>query len=190
MSSQKKNITSSKLHSSDEKSISSSSTLEIDIDRKETILCNEPLCPSPQIDIDRKDLMSDEDIGRSANTTIINKTVKGLCCSDEQPCCSSSVKNTSGKSDACAETQPEEPPVWLCDIKNVRCAFCRNQLTKKCIQCQILKKKEKCKVAWGKCSHAFHYHCVSRFLKERSVCPLDDTVWEYEKIGNSKVKRK
>ena len=36
-----------------------------------------------------------------------------------------------------------------------------------------------CVVAWGQCSHAFHNHCISRWLKTRKVCPLDNKEWIY-----------
>lgn len=75
---------------------------------------------------------------------------------------------------------------WSWDIVVETCAICRNHLMEPCIECQpnsINNLTETCIAAWGVCNHAFHSHCIQRWLKSRAVCPLDNKDWTYQKFG-------
>lgn len=77
--------------------------------------------------------------------------------------------------------------LWSLDIKVEVCAICRNHIMDSCVECQNLEKSfdEECSVAWGKCDHAFHSHCISRWLKNKPLCPLDTQPWAYKNMKDN-----
>lgn len=69
---------------------------------------------------------------------------------------------------------------WAYDIDTDTCAICHNQLMLSCISCEAEPMhSDECTIAWGHCSHSYHFHCISRWLKTRSTCPLDDQEWDF-----------
>lgn len=78
--------------------------------------------------------------------------------------------------------------MWTWEFVVDNCAICRNHIMDKCIECQSIMEQsdidQQCTIAWGKCSHVFHLHCISRWLNTRQVCPLDNSHWEFKKYGN------
>ena len=74
--------------------------------------------------------------------------------------------------------------LWAWDLKVETCAICRNHLMESCIECQANHSEEICEPAWGVCNHAFHFHCITRWLNTRNVCPLCNKEWDFQKFGS------
>ena len=65
--------------------------------------------------------------------------------------------------------------------KDNSCAICRNKLSDNCIECLAkvpLDSNSECPVIKSlSCDHKFHYCCIKRWLKMKTICPLCANDW-------------
>lgn len=55
------------------------------------------------------------------------------------------------------------------------------QLTSSLLQ-QLRQRGGECAVAWGQCGHVFHFHCILRWVEQKSICPLCGQMWNLIKM--------
>ena len=70
---------------------------------------------------------------------------------------------------------------WAWDCKNDICPICRNDIDDSCVNCST----NNCKSIIGECGHAFHYHCIQKWLKTnyyKQLCPLCKNNFVYKTI--------
>ena len=69
---------------------------------------------------------------------------------------------------------------WSYNIENDQCSICHNSISLNCINCELEPSTTNpCTPTWGVCGHAYHFHCITKWLKNRSTCPLDDSEWDF-----------
>ena len=80
--------------------------------------------------------------------------------------------------------------LWSWDLITENCAICRNHTMDVCIDCQAYQKSniEDCDIVTGNCTHSFHSHCITRWLRTREVCPLDNKKWDLQSYGRKNIK--
>lgn len=75
---------------------------------------------------------------------------------------------------------------WSWDAHDEVCPICRNEINELCIECLYHASgnvDEKCTFAEGECEHAYHFHCISKWLNTRPCCPLCNKSWVLAKVG-------
>lgn len=56
--------------------------------------------------------------------------------------------------------------LWSYRVEQDACGICKSDLTSACIHCVAnAEEKETCRVLIGTCGHAFHNHCMIKWLK-------------------------
>ena len=76
--------------------------------------------------------------------------------------------------------------LWSWDTKQDTCAICRNMLMELCISCQVKGDQQDggpgvCSMAWGVCTHNFHFHCIVGWIDQYNSCPLCGGEWDFQK---------
>uniref|UniRef100_A0A0A9XQI9 Anaphase-promoting complex subunit 11 n=1 Tax=Lygus hesperus TaxID=30085 RepID=A0A0A9XQI9_LYGHE len=66
---------------------------------------------------------------------------------------------------------------WTWDEEDGLCTICQNSFDDCCPNCSTV--NGDCDPVWGECSHAFHLHCIIKWLESKSgeVCPLCRQSW-------------
>ena len=78
---------------------------------------------------------------------------------------------------------------WAWDTINDCCPICRNSVNEDSITNENDPDINSVVVV-GMCGHAFHYDCISRWLKTSKNCPLCNSIWEYQKTMDKSIDSK
>jgi RING-box protein 1 len=65
---------------------------------------------------------------------------------------------------------------WRWNIHNDICAICRNYI----FEPSINSKCQECNAVVGTCGHAYHYDCISGWLRTKKNCPLCNSKWAFK----------
>mmetsp|Transcript_29249 Transcript_29249/g.73595 ORF Transcript_29249/g.73595 Transcript_29249/m.73595 type:complete len:139 (-) Transcript_29249:196-612(-) len=120
------------------------------------------------------------------------------------PCSSSPPSTTEGETDLVASTCTSSSKskvrvelkswsgvaVWQWSGIQEECAICKCSLTSVCIECEANQAiavqdtdSTECSISWGECQHAFHHHCITRWLETAlQTCPLDQAPWRFARM--------
>ncbi|TFJ82031.1 hypothetical protein NSK_006699 [Nannochloropsis salina CCMP1776] len=71
---------------------------------------------------------------------------------------------------------------WQWDVNDERCGICYTAFEACCPDCHI--PGDDCPPVWGRCNHAFHMHCIMKWLNSqqnanKQTCPACRQKWEF-----------
>eukprot|EP00938_MAST-03A_sp_MAST-3A-sp1_P003833 g3833.t1 len=69
---------------------------------------------------------------------------------------------------------------WRWNVKDDCCGICRNAFDACCPDCKV--PGDDCPPVWGMCGHAFHMHCIVKWLSSQNVrqhCPMCRKDWKF-----------
>lgn len=71
--------------------------------------------------------------------------------------------------------------IWKWKVNDECCGICRMPFDACCPDCNV--PGDDCPPVWGKCNHAFHMHCIVKWIKSqennRQHCPMCRRDWEF-----------
>ncbi|XP_002988801.2 anaphase-promoting complex subunit 11 [Selaginella moellendorffii] len=69
---------------------------------------------------------------------------------------------------------------WTWDAHDDACGICRMAFDGCCPDCKM--PGDDCPLIWGACNHAFHLHCILKWVNSQSPrpqCPMCRREWKY-----------
>ncbi|KAL2513912.1 Anaphase-promoting complex subunit 11 [Forsythia ovata] len=70
---------------------------------------------------------------------------------------------------------------WTWDAQDETCGICRMAFDGCCPDCKL--PRDDCPIIWGACSHAFHLHCILKWVNSQSPqahCPMCRREWQFK----------
>jgi anaphase-promoting complex subunit 11 len=69
---------------------------------------------------------------------------------------------------------------WKWDVNDDCCGICRMPFDAHCVDCKL--PGDDCPPVWGRCAHAFHMHCIVKWLTTKGnnqQCPMCRQEWQF-----------
>uniref|UniRef100_A0ACD5YMK1 Uncharacterized protein n=1 Tax=Avena sativa TaxID=4498 RepID=A0ACD5YMK1_AVESA len=70
---------------------------------------------------------------------------------------------------------------WTWDAQDETCGICRMAFDGCCPDCKF--PGDDCPIIWGACNHAFHLHCILKWVNSQTstpLCPMCRREWQFK----------